>query len=146
MPRTSCFFVAPLFFLALSACSDGEGGEDRCQPDDADGIIGGDVTFEVTVDDDSFEPRVLTAQNQANIELNLTNAGSRPLGFYVECLPTPNDDGCPSESCFPDAAQIEPIDPGDSASTTFQLPYVEGVYTIVSEPGEDEPSAQFVVR
>jgi hypothetical protein len=140
---------ASLFALALSssACGDDEGnGGDACAPDDLDGVIGGDVTFEVTLGDDAFSPRILTAQNRAAVTLTLTNDSSGARGFFVECLPTPNDDGCPTESCFPDEARIEPIEPGTSATAEFEVPLVEGAYTIVSAPGETEPSAQFIVK
>ncbi len=147
--RISAIIVRSVILaLALSsiACSDEEGSEDACTPDDLDGVIGGDVSFEVTLDDDAFSPRILTAQNRAFVTLTLTNASSEARGFYVECLQTPNDDGCPSESCFPDEARIDPIEPGESATTEFEVPIVEGAYTIVSAPGETEPSAQFIVK
>lgn len=132
--------------LASAACSDDGASEDACVPDDLDGVIGGDVTFEVTLDDDAFSPRILTAQNRALVTLTLSNDSSEARGFFVECLQTPNDDGCPTESCFPDEARIEPIAPGESATTEFEVPLVEGAYTIVSAPGETEPSAQFIVK
>ena len=138
-----------LFALALSsaACSSEDGaGEDVCEPDDLDGVIGGEVPFEVTLDDDAFSPRILTAQNRALVTLTFTNDASDARGFFVECLQTPNDDGCPTESCFPDESRIEPIEPGVTVTTEFDVPLVEGVYTIVSAPGETEPSAQFVVK
>ena len=130
--------------LASAACGDDEG--DACSPDDLDGVIGGDVPFEVTIGDDAFSPRILTAQNRAAVTLTLTNDSSEARGFFVECLPTPNDDGCPTESCFPDEARIEPLEPGTSATAEFEVPLVEGAYTIVSAPGEAEPSAQFIVK
>jgi hypothetical protein len=130
----------------LLACGSDAEPSDICQPDDFDGVIGGSVTFELTVDDERFRPLILTAQNRATVTLTLSNAGTEPRGFFVECLPTPNDDGCATESCFPDAARIEPIEPGESATRVFEVPLVEGTYSIVSEPGQSEPSAQFVVK
>jgi hypothetical protein len=132
--------------LLGAACSSNGEGSDSCEPDDFDGIQGGEVPFEVFVTDDEFRPRILTAQNRANVTLTLTNEGSRPLGFFIECLPTPNDDGCPVESCFPEAAQIAAIEPGETATTEFEVPVVEGAYTVRAELGESEPSAQFVVK
>ena len=132
--------------LLLSACGSDDSPADACEPDDLDGVIGGEVTFEVTVDEDSFSPRILTAQNRATVTLTLDNAGSETQGFFIECLPTPNDDGCATQSCFPDEALIEPIDPGDSSTIVFEVPIVEGTYRILSQPGQDEPSAQFVVK
>jgi hypothetical protein len=127
------------------ACSD-DRTSDACQPDDLDGVIGGNVTFELSVSDQEFRPLILTAQNRATVTLSLSNLGTQEHGFFVECLPTPNDDGCPTESCFPEAAQIEPIEPGATETRVFEVPLVEGTYTIVSEPGRPEPSGQFVVK
>jgi len=132
--------------LTSAACGGDEGEGGACEPDDLDGVIGGDATFEVTVDDDAFSPRILTAQNQAHVTLTLTNGGSEARGFFVECLQTPNDDGCPTESCFPDEARLDPIEPGESLTIEFEVPVVEGAYTIVSAPGESQPSAQFIVK
>src|SRR5688500_3203640 len=132
--------------LLVSACGSVDTPEGACQPDDLDGVIGGEVEFDVTVDEKAFSPRILTAQNRATVTLTLTNAGSEPQGFFIECLPTPNDDGCPTESCFADDARIAPIAPGKSSKAAFEVPIVEGTYSIVSEPGRDEPSAQFVVK
>ena len=132
--------------LLLPACGSDGTPEDACQPDDLDGVIGGEVEFEVTVDDKAFSPRILTAQNRATVTLTLTNAGSEPQGFFIACLPTPNDDGCPTESCFSDDARIAPLAPGESSNVVFEVPIVEGTYSIVSEPGRVEPSAQFVVK
>jgi hypothetical protein len=131
----------------LSAACGADGEErDRCEPDDFDGIQGGDVAFDVVVNDDEFSPRILTAQNRGRILLTLTNEGTRPLGFLIECLPTPNDDGCPKESCFPDAAQIAPIEPGETETREFEVPIPEGIYPVAAEPESREPSAQFVVK
>jgi hypothetical protein len=132
--------------LLVSACGADAAPEGACQPDDLDGVIGGEAEFEVSVDETAFRPRILTAQNRATVTLTLTNAGSEPQGFFIECLPTPNDDGCPAESCFSDEARIEPIAPGESAKVMFEVPIVEGTYSIVSAPGRDQPSAQFVVK
>ena len=132
--------------LVVSACSSDEASEDLCQPDDLDGVIGGEAEFEVTVDEAAFSPRILTAQNRATVTLTLTNAGSESQGFFIECLPTPNNDGCPTASCFSDDARIEPIAPGESTNVVFEVPIVEGTYSIVSAPDRDEPSAQFVVK
>jgi hypothetical protein len=142
----SLVFGLALSFSTVACGSDDDGGADACQPDDLDGLIGGDVTFEVTLGDDAFSPRILTAQNRALVTLTFTNRASDARGFLVECLPTPNDDACPAESCFPDAARIAPIAPGESATTEFEVPIVEGAYTIVSAPGATEPSAQFIVK
>src|SRR5688572_24014921 len=140
---------AATFALALcsAACGDDEGNRgDACEPDDLDGVIGGDVPFEVTLGDEAFSPRILTAQNRAHVTLTFTNDASDARGFFVECRQTSNDDGCPTEACFPDDSRIEPVEPGVTVTTEFEVPLVEGVYTIVSAPGDTGPSAQFVVK
>jgi hypothetical protein len=136
--------VLPLLAL-LTGCAMG-GSEDACQPDDADGVVGGKYTFEVTVDDDAFKPIILKAQNTATVTLVLTNAGTVAHGFRVACISTPNDTGCPTKSCFPDEATIEPILPGKKASTKFAVPRVEGIYPISSGADGDVQEAQFVVQ
>jgi len=61
---------------AVAGCSDSNGERDPCGPDDVDGVIGGDVAFDLTVDDDGFSPAILTAQNTAKATLTLRNAGT----------------------------------------------------------------------
>ena len=133
-------------YLLSTACSSGGDAADSCEPDDFDGIQGGNVEFELFVSDTEFRPKILTAQNRASVRLTLKNEGTHPLGFSVECLPTPNSDGCPTESCFPEAAQIAPIEPGAELTTEFEVPVPEGSYGVVSEPGASAPRAQFVVK
>ena len=58
-------------------------------------------------------PKIVTTQNSSTITLTLTNEGTTPHSFVVDCLPTPNSDGCPTKSCFPSEAKIEPLAPGD---------------------------------
>jgi hypothetical protein len=112
--------------LAVVAC--GSGGKDTCQPDDADGVVGGSTTFDVTVDDDGFSPPILPAQNLTKVTLTLRNAGTKPHDFVIDCMPTPNDDGCPMTSCFPPEASMAAVEPGASATTTFMTPNPEGIY------------------
>ena len=137
-----------LLLGCLAACGCASKGEslDVCVPDDLDGVIGGQAAFVLTGDEAGFSPRILSAQNRAEVTLTLINASGSALGFFVECLKTPNDDGCPTESCFPESATIEPIAPGESQVAVFEVPLVEGTYTISSEPGVSEPRAQFVVK
>jgi hypothetical protein len=136
-------FVYTLLGAFALGCSD---EEDSCQPDDADGVIGGDYEFEVTVNDEAFTPAILTTQNESEVVLRFTNEGSGPLGFFIECLPTPNDRGCATESCFPKAAEIEPLAPGESAEITFFTPVVEGIYRIFPSEDGTTPEAQWVIR
>jgi hypothetical protein len=130
--------------LALS-CSGTDAG-DACTPDDADGVIGGKVTRNVTVDDDGYMPINVTVQNLAVVTLVLTNAGTVAHGFEVKCLATPNDTGCPTKSCFPPESTIEPIDPGETAAVKFTVPLVEGAYAIRSTADDGVAPAQFVVQ
>ncbi len=135
--------------LCLSCSSSTDDDHDStCTPDDADGIISEPARLVVTVSDTEFAPKILTAQNSSDITLTLENEGTTPHGFVVDCLPTPNNDGCPLESCFPDDAKIEPLAPGESATITFQTPLVEGIYDFRSDVPEDTEltPGQFIVQ
>jgi hypothetical protein len=112
--------------LAMAAC--GSQDKDVCRSDDADGVVGGSVTFDLTVDDTGFSPAILPAQNLTQVRLELHNAGAKPHDFVVDCMPTPNVDGCPTTSCFPPSATVPALDPGASATTTFTTPNPEGIY------------------
>jgi hypothetical protein len=125
--------AAAIFFSMVGAASCGsssanENSSDACGPDDADGVNGGNAVFDLTVDDTGFSPAILAAQNLAQVTLTLHNGGTRSHDFVVDCMPTPNDNGCPVTSCLPPAASIGEIAPGASASTTFVLPNPEGIY------------------
>jgi hypothetical protein len=129
--------VSLLSFASIVSCG-GQGG-DTCRPDDADGVIGGRVTFDLTVDDTGFSPSILPAQNQTVVTLTLHNVGTKPHGFVIDCMPTPNDDGCPAESCFPAQAALGSVEPGASATTEFVTPNPEGIYYYHSDlPGDAE--------
>jgi hypothetical protein len=156
---SSLRILAALSFAVVSSspvgCGDSDDGGGLCTPDDADGVIGGDVAFDVTVDDERYSPSILTAQNRAKIALTLHNAGTTPHGFVIDCLDTPNDDGCPLKSCFADSSKIAAIAPGETASATFEVPLVEGIYFYHSDVMGDSPSpcyggadgcGQFVVK
>jgi hypothetical protein len=129
--------------LVLGAC--GGGDFDACALEDADGIIGGQYVLVLGVDDDGFSRIALKTQNDAEVTLTLENTGTTEAGFQVDCLPTPNDDGCAQESCFPPAHVIEPIAPGESATVTFTTPEVEGEYIYRAVAGDDSRIGQFIV-
>jgi hypothetical protein len=131
--------------LALAACSD-DGEVDACALDDQDGIIGGTDVFVLRITDTGFQPPILTAQNQSDVTLMLRNESSGEAGFIVDCLPTPNQDGCAQESCFPGEALIPAIAPGQSARAEFQLPAVEGEYVYRALAGDDTRTGQFIVQ
>lgn len=145
MTRFACAALAVA--VATWACNDpAVGGDGGACSSDQDGIIGGAVTLDLTVTDDAFAPIILKAQNRASVTLTLTNQGSRPHDLVFDCLPTPNANGCPTTSCFPDAAAIGPLPPDASATATFVTPNPEGIYTFRSDQAGDTQSGQFVVQ
>ena len=146
--------MAPLFgraaLLALTAlslaCSSSD--DKACTPNDADGIIDQPENPRLTVSDTEFVPKIVTAQNTSTITLTLVNEGTRRHGFVVDCKKTPNDDGCPTQSCFPSAAAIPPIDPGTELTVEFESPLVEGIYDFHSDQPEDAEleAGQFIIQ
>ncbi|HET9957479.1 MAG TPA: hypothetical protein VFQ61_23430 [Polyangiaceae bacterium] len=129
----------------LGACSSGE-TKGACELGDLDGIIGGDYQFEVTVNDVEFSPKILKAQNSANVRLKLTNSGTVAHNFLLACQPTPNDDGCPQQACFEDEAQVMHLEPGESVTIEFAVPRAEGLYEFKSTlPGPEPLTGQFIV-
>ncbi|HEX4512448.1 MAG TPA: hypothetical protein VH054_02895 [Polyangiaceae bacterium] len=120
--------------------------DDACTPGDQDGVIGGNVTFDLHVTDQAFSTLILESQNDATITLTLTNDGTTPHDFVVDCLPTPNDQGCPTTSCFPADASVAPLSPGQSSTITFITPLVEGIYTFRSDVAGDAQTGQFILQ
>jgi hypothetical protein len=127
---------------ASGAASDGGGA---CIAGDQDGVMGGMLAFDLAVTDTGFMPLILKAENGTNVTLTLKNMGTRPHGFAVQCLPTPNNNGCPTTSCFPNGAMIAPIPPGGTATATFRAPAVEGMYSFGSNAPCDAAIGQFIV-
>jgi hypothetical protein len=143
-PRRLNLFVTvpplllPILLAVPAACGNAT-RTDPCKPGDSDGIIGGNFTFDVGVTDTSFSPTILKAQNLANVTLSLTNTGTKPHDFAMDCLPTPNANGCPSRSCFADTARIGPVAPHASAKATFTTPNPQGIYIFRSDlPGDTQ--------
>ncbi len=124
--RGACLLATAALSLACS--SDVEKNDDLCTPDDADGIISEPATVLLTVTDSKFAPAVVTTQNSSDITLTLKNDGTTPHSFVVDCLPTPNSDGCPTQSCFPSEAKLDPVAPGEEATIRFETPLGEGIY------------------
>jgi hypothetical protein len=144
-------FAAALVLGMLAAVPAGCGSDDtkagdRCMPDDVDGVNGGQVVFQITVNDTEFSHKILTAQNLSHVKLTLTNAGTTPHGFSIDCLPTPNSEGCPAESCFPTETKIASVDPGASASVEFDVPNPEGIYPFRSPVTGDAQTGQFIIQ
>ena len=132
--------------LALSAgqCSSSPGGP-KCSTD-SNGISGGMHVIDLTVSDTAFtvgaldggpgEPNI-TIENAATVSLTTTNVGAKPHDFVVQCLPSPNADGCPTQVCFPPEANLPQVQPGKSATTTFVAPFHEGLYPFISDVPSD---------
>ena len=130
------------------ACSIGEKTNDACAPNDADGVIDEPAILILTVTDGEFMPQILATQNTSQITLTLENTGTTRHSFVVDCLPTPNTDGCPMTACFPPEARIPPVEPAAKATILFQTPLVEGIYTFRSDVAEDTEltPGQFIVQ
>ena len=157
MLRISNIILLGLGLSLTSACgSDAkDDGDDACLPDDQDGVVGGNHTVLLNVSDTGFavggvnsgstQPNI-AVQNNSNVKLTVTNVGTTPHSFHVACIPSDLPAQCPQMSCFPDAANIPAIAPGDSATVNFATPAVEGAYPFTSdEPGDEALLGQFVV-
>jgi hypothetical protein len=138
--------LAVLFFaLAAGVGCDGDEGDgtssDPCKQPDQDGVVGGDYTFEVAVNETGFTPAILKAQNSGVITLTVRNTGSKAHGFSIECL---NVQGC--TSCFPATAKIDQLASGAQKTLKFTAPEQEGIFTIKSEVEGDTFTAQFILQ
>ncbi len=152
--------IAPLTIVvaALFACSSSStpgtaarsgadgGGDDSCFPDN-DGMTGniaGIYTFDVTVDDTGFSKMLLTTQNSAAVTLKLTNTGTKPHGFKVECTSvTPAyptvPAGCSTTTCFDASGAIAPLAPGASTTIMFETPVPDNlIYPFDSNEPDDK--------
>jgi FtsP/CotA-like multicopper oxidase with cupredoxin domain len=141
-----CKAMLALGLLAVGACSSNGDDNDSCNPDDADGIVGGVNTVKVSVSDTAFavggvnsnstEPNI-GVQNSSTVNLTVTNTGTKPHDFKVVCIPSGLPAGCEQTSCFPDMANIPAIAPGDRVTVTFNTPAVEGTYQFYSDEDGD---------
>jgi hypothetical protein len=110
------------------------------------GAIGGSEVVDLTVSDTAFavggpdsgstQPNI-TIENMSTVTLTLFNIGTKPHDLVMQCLATPNTMGCPMQSCFPPGANLPPVQPGMSATTTFVAPYKEGPYLFASDVDGD---------
>ncbi|MEI9938783.1 MAG: hypothetical protein WDO69_16310 [Pseudomonadota bacterium] len=146
---------------ASGASNDGDDDDDdddnpsgNCIPDDQDGVVGGKNTVKLYVTDTGFNvgtqdsgQRNIAVQNRANVALTLTNVGTRPHGFTIACRPTDLPAECNQPtSCFPTAANVAALQPGDAVTVMFQTPVVEGEYQFTSdEPGDEALIGEFVL-
>jgi hypothetical protein len=126
--------------VALSHCSSPGSGGSTCYPDN-DGVNDVPSPIELVVDDTGFYAgsadagaltdagmkTVITTQNASTITLSVTNLGTMPHGFEVDCtsalaaypdLPV----GCSPMVCFPGSSTIPPLAPGASMTATFVTP------------------------
>jgi len=148
----SLFFSRGALLLATAglnfACSSDANKKDACTPDDGDGIISEPALVFLTVTDSQFEPILVATQNTSEITLELTNEGTTPHGFVVDCKPTPNTDGCPMQSCFPRESKIAAVPPGQSMTIRFETPLVEGIYEFHSDVAQDTEltPGQFIIQ
>jgi hypothetical protein len=147
--KTGAWTLLAAAALGLGGCShtaDHDG--DACTPNDADGVISEPARLALTVTDSDFAPKILSAQNSSDITLTIDNQGTAPHGFVIDCLPTPNHDGCPTKSCFPSAARVESLAPGDTTTLMFETPLVEGIYEFHAGLVQDAEltSGQFIVQ
>ncbi len=141
--------------IALAGCGSGKTSGNSCSPGDEDGVIGGNNIVLVNVSDAAFavggvdsgsDERNISVQNSSNLTLTLTNVGTRPHDFVVQCIPSGLPEGCPAQSCFPPEANITTVSAGQSATTTFTTPRVEGAYQFISDvPGDTQVGADGLV-
>ncbi len=132
-PRLAFAAMIVLLVPVLVEC----GSQASLGGSDSDGVSGGDASFSVTVTDDAFSPVVLKTENLANITLTLSNTGTKPHDFVVECM---------GSSCFPEASTIPPVAPDASATVHFVAPYSEGIYTFPSTLPSDTQTGQFLLQ
>ncbi|HEY4160339.1 MAG TPA: hypothetical protein VGM29_19640, partial [Polyangiaceae bacterium] len=135
-----------LVLAGAAACTSSRDDGAVCNPDDQDGVVGGNDVILLNVSDTAFavggldsgstEPNI-AVQNLSNVTLTLTNVGTTPHGLYIACIQTGSPAGCPASSCFPDSANIPALAPGDSATVSFATPAVEGAYPFVSHEAYD---------
>jgi hypothetical protein len=138
--------------------SGGDGGD--CYPDN-DGVNNMPQTIDLVVDDTGFYSgspdsgivsdagmkNVITTQNSSTVTLTLTNMGTKPHGFEVECtsvtpaypdLPA----GCSSTACFPSDSTITALAAGASKSVTFVTPVPDNLlYPFKSSESSDSTVA-----
>ncbi|MEO7037162.1 MAG: hypothetical protein ABI548_24625 [Polyangiaceae bacterium] len=129
------------FALALPSACSSDANVDSCQPYDHDAVAGGTNNVLLTVSDTAFgvgapgsgsTQRNIAVENSSVVKLTVTNVGKKPHSLVVACIPSELPAGCPQTSCFPDEANLQPIDPGDSVTVTFDTPAVEGAYQFTS--------------
>jgi hypothetical protein len=134
-----------LVLAAVRCITSGSGSGDPCKRD-LNGVSGGSQVIDLTVDDMAFSVGAadsgsmqenVTLENGATVTLTMMNVGARPHDLVVQCQPTPNNSGCPMQSCFPTYADIPLLQPGASATRTFVAPFKEGPYLFTSDVDGD---------
>jgi hypothetical protein len=141
-----CKTVLVLGLLVTSACSSKSDDNSSCNPGDADGVVGGVNTVKVSVSDTAFTvggvdsnstESNIAVENSSAVRLTVTNTGTQLHSFKIACIPSGLPVSCEQMSCFPDAANITAIAPGDSFTVTFSTPAVEGTYQFFSDEDGD---------
>jgi hypothetical protein len=150
--------------FAATNCSSTSGGNSggSCVPGDNDGINGigegvhpvlvnvSDTAFAVGGVDSGSTERNIATQNLDSVTLTLTNVGNKPHDMVIQCIPSGLPAGCPQTSCFPGDAGlpagyvtlVPALEPGQSTTTSFVTPAVEGEYQFISdEPGDTKSDA-----
>jgi hypothetical protein len=140
-PRRSLACLLLVGGAFLDCTSSSSAGEDAgaCFPDN-DGINGGSYTIDLVVNDvgffasgeDAGAKTIIATQNDAQVTFTLTNTGTRPHGFEVECtsVTTAYPDvpaGCPTTACFPSSSTIPSLAAGASVTITFDTPTPDGL-------------------
>lgn len=136
--------------VALNTACSNTASDDNgsCRSDDQDGAVGGNNTVLLNVSDTGFavggvnsgstQPNI-AVQNSSNVKLTLTNVGTTPHSLHIACIPTYLPASCPALSCFPEAANIPAMAPGERVTVSFMTPATEGAYQFISEePGDTE--------
>lgn len=147
--------VALLALASLALVGCGGSDDDATDPTnggmcfaDADGLTGGSYTLALTVTDTGFSKTVFNTQDNSMVTFTLTNSGTKPHGFELECADvtavyTKLPATCPTTLCFPDSSKIDPIGPGESKTVTFSTPTADNlIYTFKSsEPSDSDVPA-----
>ena len=140
--RSGLVAFLALLLVGTVHCSSSDSDDDRradaCHPDDADGVIGGSFSLDVTITDTGFTPVVVQAQNSSTVKLTVHNTGTKPHSLVVGCITVP---GC--TACFPAESKVGALAPGASSTVTFTAPYLEGLYPVTSDVAGDTFAGQF---
>ncbi|HVX94638.1 MAG TPA: hypothetical protein VHK47_06995 [Polyangia bacterium] len=150
MARVGAAVLALAGLALLNGCGSDDDDDDDNDPSnggmcfpDADGLTGGSYTLALTVTDTGFSKTVFNTQDNSMVTFTLTNSGTKPHGFELECADvttvyTKLPATCPKTLCFPESSKIAPIVPGESKTVTFSTPTADNlIYTFKSSEPTD---------